>query len=72
MKSLYKNRSLRTIFLALTATATFVGSAILIFDVDYRVMLELFLTSILGLGILMALALVVAGIRILIRRWMGD
>lgn len=67
-KPFYRNRSLRTVFLAVIATATFVGSAILIFDVDWRLMLNFFLASLLGLGVLMAAALVVVAARHLWRR----
>lgn len=70
-RPLYKNRALRTILLAITATACFVGSAILIFDVDWRVMLEFFLACLLGLGILIAAALAFTAVRILLRRWFG-
>lgn len=64
----YKSRALRTVLLALTATATFVGAAILVFDVDWRVMLNFFLASLLGLALLMLAALAFTGLRILLRR----
>lgn len=69
--SFYKKRGFRTLLLALFATATFVGSAIFMFDVDARVMLQLFLVSVVGLVLLMLAALVFTAIRILVRRWLG-
>lgn len=67
----YKNRHLRTIILAFTATATFVGSAILVFDVDWRLMANFFLACLLGLGAVMLAALLFTACRILLRRWFG-
>ncbi|MEE8056863.1 MAG: hypothetical protein V3T17_03360 [Pseudomonadales bacterium] len=69
MIKLYKNQSLRTIFLALLATITFVGSAIFIFAVEPNVMLQFFLVSLFGLGLLIVAALVFTGLRILFKRW---
>ncbi|WP_101759379.1 alanine racemase [Oceanicoccus sp. KOV_DT_Chl] len=68
---LYKNRSFRTIFLAIFATATFVGSAIWVFDVDPRLMLNFFLASLLGLGIIVMAALAFTGLRMLLRKLFG-
>lgn len=67
----YKSRQLRTVILALTATATFVGSAILVFDVDWRVMANFFLVCLAGLAVVMVGALVFTACRILLRRWFG-
>jgi hypothetical protein len=72
MLKLYKNRSWRTVLLALLATVTFVGSAIFIFDVEAKLMLQLFLACLLGLGILILAALVFTVIRIFIKRWLAD
>lgn len=47
---------------------TFVGSAVFMFDVEPRVMLSFFLVSILGLAIVMAAAMLFAGLRIILRR----
>ncbi len=69
MIRLYKNRSLRTVLLALFATATFVGSAIFIFDVEAKVMLQFILGSLLGLGLIITAALAFTGLRILFKRW---
>ncbi len=66
----YKNRSVRTVLLALFATATFVGSAIFIFDVEPGVMLQFFVVSMLGLGLIICCALLVTGLRVLIKRWL--
>jgi len=57
--------------LALFATATFVGSAIFIFDVEAKLMLQFFLVCLFGLGVLMVAALVFTGIRVLLKRWMA-
>jgi hypothetical protein len=65
-----KNRSLRTVFLAIFAAATFAGSAIFIFDVDPHLMLQLFIVCILGVGGLMLLALCFTGLRIFLSRWL--
>jgi hypothetical protein len=67
----YKKQSFRTSFLALFATLCFVGSAIFVFDVDPRVMLDYFFVSLLGLGLLIFAALLATGLRILLRRWFG-
>lgn len=64
-----RSRGLRTVILALTATATFVGAAILVFDVDWRLMLSFFLASLMGLSILMVAALGFTACRIILRRW---
>ena len=69
MLKLYKNRSLRTVFLALFATLTFVASAIFIFDVEPAVMLQFFVASLLGLGLLIAAALVFTVLRVAFKRW---
>lgn len=67
----YKKSSFRTIFLALFATATFVGSAIFIFDVDAIVMLQFFLASVIGLMLVIIAALVFSTLRVLLKRWLG-
>lgn len=61
--------SLRTVFLAVVATATFVGSAILVFDVEWQVMLRFFLASLLGLAIVMLAALGAIALKVLLQRW---
>ena len=72
MKSLFKTSHKRTVFLALLATVTFVGAAILIFDVDKSVMLEFFIVSVVGLVIIILAALAFTGLRLLIKRLMND
>ncbi|ARN76495.1 hypothetical protein BST96_18460 [Oceanicoccus sagamiensis] len=67
---LYKNRSFRTIFLALFATLTFVGSAIFIFDVEARLMLQFLAVSLLGVVLMILAALAFTALRIAIRRWL--
>lgn len=69
---LYRNRSLRTILLALVATATFVGAAIFVFDVEPGLMLQFFVVSLLGLVLLIAAALLFTGLRILLKRLIGE
>ena len=69
--AVYKNRSLRTVLLALFATATFVGSAIFVFDVAPRLMLQFFLVSVLGLGLIIIAALLATALRILLKRWLN-
>ncbi|MFT5579018.1 MAG: hypothetical protein ACI9WS_001776 [Paraglaciecola psychrophila] len=68
MLKLYKNRSLRTMLLALFATVTFVCSAIFIFDVEPAVMLRFFIISVVGTLLLIAAALVFTALRILLGR----
>lgn len=67
----YKKRGFRTVLLALFATLVFVGSAIYMFDVEPRLMLQFFLASLLGLALLMAAALVFTALRIAIKRFFG-
>lgn len=67
----YKKRGFRTILLALFATVTFVGSAIYMFDVDPKVMLQFFLVSVLGLALLIFAALIFTAIRVFFRRWLS-
>lgn len=69
MLKLYKNRSLRTVFLALFATACFVGSAIWVFDVEPSLMLNFFLASLMGLGVIILAALAFTVIRIFLRKF---
>ena len=71
MLSLSKNRSLRTILLAVFATLTFVGSAIFVFDVEPLLMLQLLGVSLLGVVLMIAAALAFTGLRILIDRWLN-
>lgn len=71
MLKFYKNRSLRTIFLAVFATLTFVGSAIFVFDVEPRLMLQFLGVSLLGVALMIIAALVFTGLRISIRRWLN-
>ena len=71
MFSFLKAGHKRTIILALLATFTFVGSAIFMFDVDKKELLEFFIASVVGLGIVMLAALSVAGLIILLRKWLG-
>ena len=67
MIKIFKTSQARTIILALLATATFVGSAIFMFDVQPQVMLSFFLVSLLGLTIVISAALLFAGLRIALR-----
>jgi len=67
----YKKSSFRTIFLALFATATFVGSAIFIFDVEVKIMLQFFLASVICLVLVVTAALIFSAMRILIKRWLS-
>jgi len=67
----YKNRSLRTIFLAIFATLTFVGSAILVFDVEPQLMMQFLGASLLGVVLIIVAALTFTGLRIAIRRWLN-
>ena len=64
----FKNRGLRTVFLALFATLTFVGSAIFIFDVEPQVMWHFFLVSLLGVGLVIVAAIGVSLIGIALKR----
>jgi len=68
MLKLYKNRSLRTLLLALFATVTFVCSAIFIFDVEPQIMLRFFIISVVGTLLMIAAALLFTGMRILLGR----
>ena len=65
----YKNRSFRTIFLAVFATLTFVGSAIFVFDVEPKLMLQFLAVSLLGVILMILAALAFTALRIAIRRW---
>lgn len=67
----YKKSSFRTVFLALFATLTFVGSAIFIFDVDAIIMLQFFLASIICLALVVTAALIFSILRIALKRWLG-
>jgi NADH:ubiquinone oxidoreductase subunit K len=67
----YKNRSFRTLLLAVVAALTFVGCAIFMFDVDPKLMLEFFILSVVGLGLLIGMALVFTVFRLLLKRWLG-
>jgi len=68
MLKLYKNRSLRTLLLALFATVTFVCSAIFIFDVEPEVMLRFFIISVVGTLLLITAALLFTALRIILTR----
>jgi hypothetical protein len=63
-----KNPYFRTIFLAILATVTFVGSAIFIFEVDPVEMWEFFQLSVFVLGIVIFLALCFTVLRIFLKR----
>ena len=66
-----KTRHARTIFLAIVATMTFVGAAIMVFDVEPGLMLRYFLASVFGLMLIVAAAaLAVAAVK-LVRRWLS-
>ncbi|WP_339668329.1 hypothetical protein [Dasania marina] len=69
MISVFKSGHKRTMFLAILATLTFVGAAIFMFDVDKKELLEFFVVSVFGLGIVILAALGLTAIRILIRRF---
>lgn len=71
MKFLFKSSSKRTMFLALFATATFIGSAIFMFDVEKELLLEFFIVSVVCLVIVIVAALFLTVIRILLRRIFG-
>ena len=66
---LYRNRSARTIFLAVFATVTFVASAIWVFDVEPKLMGQFFLASVILLLLIIAAAFALTLLRVLIRRW---
>ena len=66
---LYRNRSARTIFLALFATISFVASAIWVFDVEPKLMGQFFLASVLLLLVIIAAAFGLTLLRALIKRW---
>lgn len=68
---LYKNRSLRTILLALFATITFVGSAIFIFEVEPMVMFRFFIISVGGTSIMILAALIFTALKVLFNRWLN-
>ena len=53
------------------ATLTFVGSAIFVFDVEPRLMLQFLGVSLLGVALMIIAALVFTGLRISIRRWLN-
>jgi hypothetical protein len=55
--------------LAVVAAVTFVGCAIFMFDVEPRLMLEFFIVSVVGLGLLIGMALIFTVIRLLLKRW---
>jgi hypothetical protein len=54
--------------LAIFATLTFVGCGIFMFDVEPKIMLSFFLTSVFGLAILIFMALIFTVVRLLIKR----
>ena len=65
----WKNRHFRTLLLAVLATVTFVGGAILSFDVDPKELLEFFLLSLLMVGVMaLAATLLVALLRAINKR----
>lgn len=66
---LYKNRYLRTVFLALFATLSFVASAIFVFDVEPMVMLQFFIVSLIGLAVVVAAALIFTVLRVFIKHF---
>ncbi len=66
-KNRKKNSQLRTVFLALLATFTFVGAAILVFDVEPVLMLQIFLASLLCLVVIIAAAFLFTVLRLLLR-----
>lgn len=70
MIKIAKNRSLRTVFLAVFAALAFTASAIFSFDIEPRVMLHFFIVSVMGLGILIFLALCFTGIKVLIKHYL--
>jgi hypothetical protein len=64
-----KSRNLRTIILALFATGTFVGSAIVIFDVEPGLMLSFLIASVLCLILVVVSAFVFSLLRNLLKHW---
>ena len=71
-KKWYRRRGVRTVFLALFATASFIGAAIFIFDVEPGLMLSFFIASVLCLLILILAAFLVSLFRKLLRNIFGD
>jgi hypothetical protein len=65
---MFKSGNFRTIFLALFATASFVGSAIYIFDIEPKLMLGFFVAAVLCLVILVVAAFIFSTLRALIKR----
>jgi hypothetical protein len=61
-------RQLRTVFLAIAATATFVWSAIDIFEADPAVLYDFLLMCLLGLALLMLSAGIIVFLLKLVRR----
>lgn len=70
--SMFKSRNLRTVILAVFATATFVASAIFIFDVEPELMLSFFIASLLCLGLLILAAFLFSLLRKLLRSKFRD
>ncbi|MGK0440447.1 MAG: hypothetical protein ACJA0N_000236 [Pseudohongiellaceae bacterium] len=68
MFSLLKAGHKRTLFLAILATVTFVGSAIFMFDVEKQELLKFFVISIVALVVVIIAALVLSGVIVLLRR----
>ncbi|MGI9285010.1 MAG: hypothetical protein ACR2P1_06450 [Pseudomonadales bacterium] len=62
-------RYIKTIFLALAATACLVWSAIYTFDVDSGEILSYFWLSLVLLLVLVVLSLLGAGIMVIARKW---
>jgi len=64
-----KSRNARTVFLAIFATVTFIGSAIFIFDVEPVVMLNFFIASLLCLVIIVLAAFAFSLLKRSLKRW---
>ena len=68
MGFLFKTSHKRTVFLAILAAMTFVGSAIFMFDVEKELIAEFFVVSVVGLLVIILLALLLTVIRLAVRR----
>jgi len=71
MFSMFKSSHKRTIFLALFATFVFITSAVFMFDVDSRKMMEFFVVSVVCLLFIILAAFSLSLIRFLWRKFFG-
>ncbi|MFT5692287.1 MAG: hypothetical protein ACI92E_001618 [Oceanicoccus sp.] len=67
----YRKSSFRTIFIALFATGTFVGSAIFVFDVEAKLMLTFFVICVVAAMLIIGAAFVFTVLRVLLQRWIN-